>query len=70
VQNKSPESWTTKSNYPLITYTDGSRIIQKSISAEDRSLKVNIDFISDEQLLINWTNFLRKAAAQALLSIQ
>ncbi|NLU36778.1 MAG: CRISPR-associated helicase Cas3' [Clostridiales bacterium] len=50
VQNKSPESWTKSLNYPLITYTDGSRIIQKSISAEESSLKVNIGFISDEQL--------------------
>lgn len=45
------EEWTRSRDYPLITYTDGGRIMQKSVPAEgDAPCKVKMDFLSEGNL--------------------
>jgi len=51
LQSESIDVWTQSRDYPLITYTDGDQILQRSIPVEDRPLRVNIDFISEDQLI-------------------
>jgi CRISPR-associated endonuclease/helicase Cas3 len=67
VHSPPEEEWVQSRNYPLITYTDGSRIIQKTVAVGDKRLKVGIDFISDDQLLDKLDDFLSEGGCAGII---
>ncbi|NLA85248.1 MAG: CRISPR-associated helicase Cas3', partial [Clostridiales bacterium] len=61
------EDWYQSRDYPSITYSDGNKVIQKSVPVNEKQLKVKIDFISDDQLTDKLDEFLSEGGCAGII---
>ncbi|HHZ14387.1 MAG TPA: CRISPR-associated helicase Cas3' [Clostridiales bacterium] len=68
IPNPKIEGWVENRDYPLITCTDGNRIIQKTAPVELDSLrKINIGFLSEEDLVSRLEDLLSEGGCAGII---
>lgn len=59
--------WAVNRDYPLLTYTNGHKVFQKTISIHDKPTEVSLDFIEHEEIVQKLDNLLSEGGCAGVI---